>query len=80
VVKRKSKKEYSDELNQLLGTEIDFTKLAKEDLIQLVEAIKQKIKVNRRIVEKIVDRGVEFLSRKERPILDKLMKVRGESS
>jgi len=35
----KTKDELSEELNEILGTSIDFTKLTKEDLTSLYEAI-----------------------------------------
>jgi len=34
-----NKQEASDELNELLGTDIDFTKLKKDDLLKLYEAL-----------------------------------------
>jgi len=34
-----NKQEASDELNELLGTDIDFTKLKKDDLSKLHEAL-----------------------------------------
>jgi len=35
----RTKEEISDEVNEILGTSIDFTKLNKEELITLLEAI-----------------------------------------
>ena len=38
-----SKKEYSDVLNKVLGTSIDWTKLTVEDLVQLCTLVEQEI-------------------------------------
>jgi len=40
-----SKKEYSDALNKVLGTAIDWTKLTVEDLVQLCTLVEEEILV-----------------------------------
>jgi len=59
-----TKEELSQELNKILGTDIDFTKLSREELVKLYEAV-QKMKESHEWPFPILDKPLgEILDRR----------------
>ena len=83
-----TKKEISETLNELLGIDVDWTKMTKEDLIDISRILAEPSELikklsseedKREITRKtLIDRGINLVRKRDGPIIDLLKDFIGE--